>query len=338
MGMKLYACCSIYNLLITLVKVLPTNEKVDLLVGTQTPDYETLLPRIEKLDNINHIYIYDSVSYKKISYKGKIDKLLRSKQKEIVYIDNQLKIDWQKYKDEIYVFNDFEILGYYLVDKRIHYHLLEDGLNFFTYFHKYYNLPAQTYKGWKVWVKNRLNILHRPYGSSQYATDIEVNDLENLEINKEKVFVVPRKQLFTKLSVEHKKQLYEIFCQCPVTHNAKAGKKTVLLCTQPLYLDGQLQSLEVQRNVYADIVREYDSKGYQITIKPHPRDAADYSALCNEFACWVLDRYFPSEILNFNPDISYDLALAVTTTAIEMLQFVKERKYLGFEFLVKYRS
>lgn len=335
--LKLYACFSIYNLLITLIKILPTKEKIDLLVGSQMPNYNVLLSRVKNLDCINQIYVFDSVSYKKISYKGKWDKLLYARRKEIQYIENQLDIDWHKYKEEIYIFNDFEILGFYLVDKHICYHLLEDGLNFFTYFHRYYQLPAKAYKGWQIKVKNYLDILHRPFGSSKYAIDIEVNDLQKLEINTKKVFEVPRKQLFERLNEIQRKTIYEIFCQSSVNSNNIKGKKTVLICTQPLYLDGQLKTMDIQQTVYRDVISQYNAEGYQITIKPHPRDTIDYMQLSKDYNCWVIDRYIPSEILNFNPDISYDLALSITTTAIETLHFVKERRYLGFDFLERYK-
>ena len=180
--------------------------------------------------------------------------------------------------------------------------------------------------------------LHRPFGASQYVTDIEVNSLENLVIDTSKVVVVPRKQLYDKLNDVQKKVLYQVFCQNPVKQNLDDEKKDMLLCTQPLYLDGQLSDLKVQMQVYKDIIAEYFQKGYRICIKPHPRDDSDYSEICEQYQCWLIDRFIPTEVLNFNPDISYDLALSVTTTAIEALNSVKQRKYLGFDYLEKYKN
>ena len=336
--MKIYACFSIYNLLIALVKALISNEQVDLLVGSQTPNSGVLLPRIQKLDCVNKIYFFNSQDYKKITYKNKIDKFLHSKNREIEYVEQRLEINWKDYEDNIYLFNDFEILGFYFVDRRIRYHLIEDGLNFFTYFNKYYNVKPNTYSGWHVKVKNFLNILHRPFGANQYVIDIEVNSLENLVIDTSKVVVVPRQQLYDRLNDLQKKVLYQVFCQNPVKQNLDDEKKDMLLCTQPLYLDGQLSDLKTQIQVYKDIIAEYAQKGYRICIKPHPRDDSDYTEICEQYQCWLIDRFIPSEVLNFNPDISYDLALSVTTTAIEALNFVKERKYLGFDYLEKYKN
>ena len=113
--------------------------------------------------------------------------------------------------------------------------------------------------------------------------------------------------------------------------------KTLLLCTQPLSEDGQLQNLEQQMQIYEDIIKEYTGMGYTITIKPHPRDKADYSNLCEKYNCLYIDKYIPTEVLNYDDSVFYDLALSITTTAIETLEFVRERKYLGFEFLERYK-
>lgn len=338
--MKLYICLSIYNLFISVTKALAAQEQADFLIGSQTPNYQEFAKRIENLDCVNRVYVFDSMSYKDIiSYRGRLNRLLRVAGQEKRYIEERVSIDFQMYKDEIYIYNDFDIMGHYLVGQKINYHLIEDGLNFFTYFYKYYQLPPSMYdvRHWKMRLKNFLGIGHRAWGASPYATDIEVNSLEGITVDKSKMFAVPRQELYASLTAEDKRTLYNVFCAQEVA-GGSAAKKSLLLCTQPLCEDGQLASLELQRRVYADIICDYTAAGYEITIKPHPRDTVDYGPLCEQYHCLLVDRFIPTEVLNFNDQISYDLALSVTTTAIEMLQFVKERKYLGFEYLEKYKS
>lgn len=337
--MKLYICSSLYHIFITLVKTSLSKEQVDLVIGTQVPNYQTVIERIKRRSDIRKIYLYDSESYKEMTYRNKIDRILHAKSREIEYIDRELPINWNEYVGEIYTYNDFEILGWYLVDRKIPFHLIEDGLNFFTYFHQYYNLPRAAYdpSHWKMKLKNLLEFNHRGFGASQYVQDIEVNSRDDLVIPAQKVVVVPRTELYRELSEEDKQRLYKVFCQQPLQKGIKQ-KKTMLLCTQPFYYDGQLSSLELQKQVFADIVCDYSDRGYAITIKPHPRDDVDYQDVCEKYNAWMIDRYIPSEVLNFDSNISFDLALSVTTTAIETLQFVKERKYLGFEYLVKYKN
>ena len=68
--------------------------------------------------------------------------------------------------------------------------------------------------------------------------------------------------------------------------------------------------------IYEDIIKEYTGMGYTITIKPHPRDKADYSNLCEKYNCLYIDKYIPTEVLNYDDSVFYDLALSITTTAI----------------------
>ncbi len=340
---KLYFCHTLYNLYITLVKQMVISEEFDLVIASQMPNYLSILPRLESIGLIRNLYLFDSTSYKKIHYIGKIDKILRQKYKECKYVEDNIAINLQEYDGNIYVYNDFEIIGFYLVFKRIKYHLIEDGLNFFQYCHKYYSIAEWKYNSNNPvnFIFDKLNIGHRILGSSKCAIDIEVNDINGIIVNKCKVVVSPRKELFSKLENKDKIVLYNLFCQGNVEGNPQTRDhniKTMLLCTQPLYMDKLVSSMDDQRRAYEDILDEYaGNQKFQITIKPHPRDELDYNEIGEKYNCWVIDRYIPSEILNFNPNLFYDLALSITTTAIESLSFVKEKKYLGFEFVDKYR-
>lgn len=339
---KLYICHTLYNLYITLVKQMRNSEEFDLIIASQMPNHQEIYPRLKQIDLIKNLYIFDSTSYKNIQYKGRIDRLFRQKKVECDYIVDKLTIDLHKYDGNIYVYNDYEIIGFYLVFQKIKYHLIEDGLNFFQYCHKYYNISK-----WKYSPRHPahvicefLNIGHRILGSSNCAIDIEVNDDNEIIVDKKKAIVVPRKDMFSKLSDENKIELYNLFCQGEVGNSDvdNSYKKTMLLCTQPLYMDKLVGSISIQEKVFRDIIDEYAGrKNYHITIKPHPRDEIDYNSLGEKYNCWVIDRYIPSEILNFNPNLSFDLALSITTTAIESLACVKEKKYLGFEYINNYR-
>ena len=124
--MKVYCCFSLYNLYIAVAKAMVQNEKIDLVIGSQMPDYKNKIETIKSLDFINDIYVFDSVDYKNIKYKNTFDKIVNRKNYENKYINTKLKIDWTKYKDNIFLFNDFEILGWYFVNNQIRYHLIED--------------------------------------------------------------------------------------------------------------------------------------------------------------------------------------------------------------------
>ena len=213
--MKVYFCFSLYNLYIAVAKAMVQNEKIDLVIGSQMPDYKNKIETIKSLDFINEIYVFDSVDYKNIKYKNTFDKIVNRKNYENKYINTKLKIDWTKYKDNIFLFNDFEILGWYFVNNQIRYHLIEDGLNFFKYFNKYYQVNKVDYdiNSLKVRLKNKLNIGHRAFGTNQYVIDIEVNDKNGLAIDRENIIEIPRKEINDKLTLQQKKLIYGIFCK-----------------------------------------------------------------------------------------------------------------------------
>ena len=68
--MKVYCCFSLYNLYIAVAKAMVQNEKIDLVIGSQMPDYKNKIETIKSLDIINDIYVFDSVDYKNIKYKN----------------------------------------------------------------------------------------------------------------------------------------------------------------------------------------------------------------------------------------------------------------------------
>ena len=69
--MKVYCCFSLYNLYIAVAKAMVQNEKIDLVIASQMPDYKNKIETIKSLDFINDIYVFDSVDYKNIKYKNK---------------------------------------------------------------------------------------------------------------------------------------------------------------------------------------------------------------------------------------------------------------------------
>ncbi|RHK81586.1 hypothetical protein DW044_16100, partial [Lachnospira eligens] len=61
------------------------NEKIDLVIGSQMPDYKNKIETIKSLDFINEIYVFDSVDYKNIKYKNTFDKIVNRKNYENVF-------------------------------------------------------------------------------------------------------------------------------------------------------------------------------------------------------------------------------------------------------------
>lgn len=330
---KLYICLTYYHTLITLIKSLVYHEHYDVWIMNDIPDYKNLVVRLENTHQFNSIKIIDAESINKeftYSFKSKNDRILHQKKrcKEVVekYGGRVLKC----YSD-IYIYHDFSPIGKYLIEQHIKYHLLEDALDYFKYFDSYYTLDKGAFTpGTLKFIFKGITGFHC-WGMSHSCIDIEVNDLNGIKIPKGKCLVVPRKELFNKLSNSDKIAVFNVFAAGKEVNMTKG--KTAILCTQPLYKDNFVNSMVDQKTVFESIVRDYTNNGYHVVVKPHPRDDMDYSDLVQKYRCDLIDKNLPSEVLNFNPNAKYDVAISITSTAINFLQYAHEKKIMGKEYI-----
>ena len=105
-----------------------------------------------------------------------------------------------------------------------------------------------------------------------------------------------------------------------------------------LVLSEPLCALDVRKQIFADIIREYgkvDGRKGQILIKPHPRDVLDYAKEFPEHI--VLSGMFPMEILNFIPRLRFKRVISVLTVP-NGIQFAEEILFLGEDFLDRYEA
>lgn len=334
--MNLYICLTYYHVLITIVKSLIGDKKNDIMISNDIPGFDNLQEQLENCGLFSRVIVYDAnkIRIKKANNKFKYS-FDRRKSNILRIFGLYFKTDLSTYSD-IYLFNDATEIGLYMIYKRIYYHLIEDALDFFKYFNDYYGLKKGTYsrKSLKYLVKRLFGVGFISWGTSKYCLDIEVNDQEGIKIPNDKVIVIPRKELFGKLSDDQRKLVYQIFAGDNVIRND--SRESVLLCTQPLFKAGHVDSYDKQKKVFESIVKEYTDKGYQVVIKPHPRDEADYSAIAEKYHCGQIDKNLPSEILDYNPEAKqYYAAISITSTSINSLDCANKKIFLGMEYLQK---
>ena len=321
-----------------MIKGLLTEEKLDVLLANDIPEYEALYSRLVSSGVFGNVIEYDAKNIRD-RRKGKKDLLYYLTDKRIIKkkIETYCKCDFSKYQD-IYVYHDISEIGKYFLMNKIKYHLLEDALDYFKYFDKYYDVKEGSYKDgtFKFFLKKYFNIGYKAWGSSDECIDIEVNDLKGIKITKEKCFEVPRKDLFEKLSVKDRILIFDTFAAGKELSGTNG--KNAIICTQPLYQDSFVSTENDQLQVFRSVIREYYDKKYKIIIKPHPRDEADYSEILDEFNADLIDKNLPSEILNFKPDAKYDVAVSITSTAINFLQYAEEKRFMGREYITEVLS
>lgn len=331
--MKLYICSTYYHVLITLVKAILNNERYDLCLYNGIPEYLVLKEKLEKTMLFHSIYIYNQqMINKRTQYKSRVEKLLKAKRYFVSTVEEYLSIDLKSY-DDIYIFNDASSLGKYMILKHIQFHLIEDALDFFKYFDRYYELNRGDYTPGTIIYFLRGLITAQFWGSSPHVIDIEVNDINGIKIPLSKVIEVPRLQLFQSLSDEERVFIYNTFAANK--HVSFSNKKSVILCTQPLWTDKFVSSPKEQERVFEQAITDYVNKGYYVVIKPHPRDEIDYSNLIEKYSCGYIDKNLPSEVLNFNPNIKYDQAISITSTSINFLNYADKKTFLGMDYVKK---
>ena len=237
--------------------------------------------------------------------------------------------------DNIFIYMDAHPFAYYLMYHKKKFHLIEDALDFFKYYDEYYHVNKEEYipGTLRYWKRRLFNYFS--WGYSPYVIDIEVNDLDGIRIPHDKVKVVPRKEMFSQLSAEDKLLIYETYVSGELSYNKSGGNKTAVIFTQPLLKDKFVNTEDEQLLVFENIARDWHNKGYSLILKPHPRDEMNYKKIIDKYHIAFIDKNLPSEILNFNPDFHFDVAIALTTTAINFLDYADEKIFLGWEYMNK---
>ena len=335
MGVEnIYICATLHHVLITMIKQLHSENRSDIVLCSDIPDTCRLIGELATKHLFENVYFFDRESGVAQTDKGHIWNFFYMHHCHIQRMEEEWKVDLRRYKN-IFIFNDTIALGMYLQEKKLPYHLVEDGLNAFQVIDKYTPNFDQmvNHPSIKRRISWAVNYGYRPWGQSKWCIDIEVNEKKNLKIPDHKVFEQPKEKLYDSLTAEEKQLIYHTFVQEEIP-TVETGEKLLLLLTQPLAVDSLVANEEVQCKVYRDIVRQY-GEGYRLIVKPHPRDSIDYKKCFPDAV--IIDARIPTEIMNFNNKLCFDRAITIESSSIQSLQCVKEKKKIGIEILKKYQ-
>ncbi len=327
----LYICHTLHHVMISMIKQLHSGNCGDIVLCSDIPNLDSLANALEEKRLFQRVYCFEETKEMRQPFQGnRFTVLLYQHAVHRRLVETGWQPDLKKY-DDVFIFNDWTILGMYLMDCGIHYHLIEDGINGFQVLHKYVaNLSAMLYSpnSWKLKVLETLNYGYRFFGQSKWCIDVEVNENKNLDIPNQKVKCVPKKDLFLSLTEQEKSLIYTTFVRTPFP--ATKNQKSLLLLTQPLYKDGLVKTESQQVQAYRYIAEHY-GQGYLLAIKPHPRDGMNYSAVFPNAV--IIDPLIPIEVMNFNPDVCFDRAVTIESSSIQMLERVKEKVKIGLQIL-----
>lgn len=301
---RIYICHTVYHVYIALLKASKEN-RTDILLVDTISNAKELKKRLSLAGIFDNIFIVD-----RQEIFGKVIRTFLGN-----YINNRLRkniistnLSFLKEYKEVYIFNDYSELGDYLELTKKEYHLLEDGLDTFKQFDQYKDI------GHGYCLKKVLYLIFGiPYsvGMNNYCLDVEVNDGNELKTKLlHPIIVQNRKQLLEEISESYLSTIFEVFGVGKIN---PSGNKLLLLTQvlrEILVVNNDNEQVELYRNA---LVKYGD--GYNIYIKPHPRDLIDYCDIEKDFGAICLDRNVPMEVYSLLPGMNFKVVLTYSSTA-----------------------
>lgn len=309
---RMYICVTPYQLLLTILKIEDSKSELVLQEGITDKEIISNLSkeRIFKKIDILNMLIFDGVK-----------KYIINKREMAGFITRFKGVD------DIYTYNDHTPIGWILDKYKIKYNLIEDGYDFFSY--KYIDFrnriftKKSTIQDYKDLLKH-LFFLRRTKGPgfSKYCQSIEVNDISVVPKDERyhKFKEVPRKELFENITEERKQLILRVF---GVEELSGVTDKSVLILTQPLSIDGLMNSDDKQYGFYKKICDKYLSEGYEVYLKPHPRDTITYEKMNGVN---LIAQTVPMELIEMVSDVKFERLITHSSTAINFLTCGKEKE------------
>lgn len=329
----IFICSTYHHVHVTLIKCLTQNIISDIMICDDIPDYIELQCQLIKSKIFRHVYFFNrtySPGYnpreltKKIFFRHKVHKNI---------VENECKIDFKRY-DNIYIYHDGIKLARYLMDCKIQFNLIEDGLDHFKhiqYVPSKRDLPSANKA--KLLVKKLFNIGYMFCAQSPYCKSLEVNSAEGLAIYHKNIIERPKKDLYASVNDHQKEIIYKIFLGNKHLPENTEGK-TVLLFTSPLYEDNFVKTLEMHIKIYSDIIDTLKKENFKVYIKPHPRETLDYTKIFSDVE--IITKDIPSEIFNYNKKLHFNRVIALASSSVKFVNYADEIIDLGYTYFQKY--
>lgn len=315
----LYICSTYYHVYVTLLKRMALGGAMDLVVCDDIPTGQELCRRLAESGLFGSVWYIEQSKLPREWGKNLIDWIFFQKKRRFHAIAPLLPFRVWDYKD-VYIYHDGTPIGMHLIDAKKPYHLVEDSLNFYQRFEE---TPQATFlrrHTWKYRLRKRMGWGYFSLGDSPYTLDVEVNENNDLQLRPLPVVELSRSALRQKLNTAQTRQLVDLF---GVQSVSAEQTKAALLLTEPLYRDGVCDSENKQIQIYRNVVADLRERGYDVLIKPHPRDTVDYEPL----GLPVLERTFPVELLEYILGGEFACAAAVSSLAVQSVPSKQVRLY-----------
>ena len=309
----LYICYTPYHVLATAARVMAQPHPAQIFLSQRMTNRQALAARIESVNLFEKIIMVNDSEWPAPATSGWRAALAHPLQRWTVHRTG-FRLHPEDYA-EICIYNDWSTMGRYLQDIGADYTLGEDTYNYMDHPHSWleeqalepdYEERRKTGKGYLYW------------GASRYCRVVEAGTPNRALYWPERQRVFDTLAVLQNLDADQRAVLRRIFVEqeLPVPQ-----RPTCLFLPRCFFVDNMVPSQAEQDRFCRDLVEKY-AEGYQLYIKPHPRDPADFSALFPQAI--VLDRFMPSELLDYCFDLQFDRAVGLHTYSLRNLRCADE--------------
>lgn len=336
-GNCVYICSTYSHIIVTLAHVfLDDIRSVDIILYDDLPNCFELRNRLKDLCVFNNIIIFSKEGLPQRVFDNSLGSphLKELHYKHLIAVEEKLRVDLSKY-NEIYTFYDGHHLGLYLQEKHIKYHLIEDGMNHFQHIYatpSVQEIPLINASTLRAYAEGWMYLC---CGQNPDCVSIEVNENKDLAVSHTNIIERPRKKMLEALSNIQRKQIFGVFVD-DFEKILKCKNKLAIVFTSVLANDGWVDNEKTQIQIYKEIVRGLQSEGYYVVIKPHPRDKVIYTKDFSD--CYIMDKEFPSELLDFDTRVRFDKGVVIASSAMELIDCIDNKEKLGFKLFAKYKD
>lgn len=314
---NLYICHTAYQVLVDLLRAGRAGGKPHTMVlSAAVADAEALAARLEKT-GVVHTVLVDETRWPG-TVTGPLAALRARRAFEKLC---GWKLDRTRYEN-VYIHNDWSVLGRYLQDCRAGYILCED--TFGSTLGPDQHLVTDQRSAPDFAQKQQSGKGYLYWGDSPWCKTVESEDATRCTLfGPDKMVTDSKAALLQSLTEDEKAMVRSVFLTQPLPEKAEGA---TLLLPRSFVADG-LMTQDRQDAMFKAVAAKY-AVG-PLFIKTHPRDTTDYGALFPDAV--ILERTMPSEVLNFCLPFTFRRAVTVQSFVLRGFTAAEEKILLTLD-------
>lgn len=290
-----------------------------------TPMIETLIPNLKKRFFRDVQIISERKDH--VADLGKFDYSFRRKKKLAPYLEGKYPALIREKEfinsSDIYLCDTDSSKSYFLYEfgkKDIN--MIEDGARTYSQRHSFFEQLIKRY------------LTNTPIGG---GFDKEVKTIFAQFPNRlpgplqKKAVELNIKKETVKLDETTKNEIFEVFL--PKDTFKIEGQNNALILSQPISEDKVIKNESEKIKIYSDVISKVP-KDMTVVLKVHPRETTRYEEHFTDII--ILPALFPIEILGLRKGFYFEQGYTLFSTALSNLEIVKERFFLGKDYLDKF--